>query len=202
MTTAIFNVSIVLDRLELTDDTLDRVFHALPDAVPANVGGVVTLSAPVSDSSAEAAAFQFIDTVARVLPEAVIVRLDQDLVSISDIAERTERIRESIRLLVDGKRGPGQFPAPVGCVGDGIRVWPWESVLHWFKERLGDDLGERGVPMEVAAVVDACLAARKTQLANHARVTWKPGDAPMRSGQSGVLPPAYAFRSVVEPLIA
>jgi len=54
--TTTFNVTLVLENIELTDEHLDRVFAALPDAVPANVGGVVTLTSPVDAPNAEAAA--------------------------------------------------------------------------------------------------------------------------------------------------
>lgn len=164
MPTTAFNVSLVLEDVELTDQNLDRIFEVLPDAVPASIGGVVTLTAPIDATNAEAAALHLIEVAGNVLPDAVAVRLDQDLVSIPDIAERTERSRESVRLLVEGKRGPGAFPAPIGVVGDGIRVWPWASVVSWFQHQLGEDLGEQVVPAEVAAVVDAYLAARKQQL--------------------------------------
>lgn len=159
-----FNVSLVIDGLELTDQNLDRLFEILPDAVPASIGGLVTVSAPVGATDAESAALALVDTIAAVFPEAIAVRLDQDLVSIPDIAERTERSRESIRLLVDAKRGPGNFPAPVGTVGDGIRVWPWAAVADWFTNSYDEDLGERGVLPEIAAIVDACLAARRRRL--------------------------------------
>src|SRR5579864_5635923 len=46
--------------------------------------------------------------VARVEPD--------DLITASMIAERTGRTRESIRLLVNGNRGPGDFPSPVGWI--------------------------------------------------------------------------------------
>jgi hypothetical protein len=160
MSTTAFNVSLVLENIELTDEYLERIFAALPDAVPADIGGLVTLTAPVVAPDAEAAAFRLIDVVGDVLPDAVAVRLDQDLVSIPDIAARTGRSRESIRLLVEGKRGPGRFPPPVGTVGDGIRVWPWATILDWFLDELGEDLGERAIPPEVAAVVDVHLAMR------------------------------------------
>jgi predicted DNA-binding transcriptional regulator AlpA len=125
----------------------------------------VTVTSPVDAPSAESAAFALADTITETFPEAVVVRVDQDLVSIPDIAERTERSRESIRLLVEGKRGPGGFPSPVGIVGDGIRVWPWASVLDWFSRALGEELAEaQAVLPDVAAVVDACLATRRRHL--------------------------------------
>jgi hypothetical protein len=78
------------------------------------------------------------------VPAAVLLRVDQNLVSVSDIAQRIGRTRESVQLLVDGKRGPGRFPPPIGVVGDGIRVWPWSVVLESDKV-LDVDLGEKGV---------------------------------------------------------
>ncbi len=175
-------VSIVVDALELSDETLDRMFAALPDAVPSAVNGAVTVSAPVAAQSAEGAAFALVGVLDELFPGAVPIRLDQDLVGISDIAERTERTRESVRLLVEGLRGPGEFPSPVGTVGDGIRVWPWAVVLRWFKDSMGTDLGEDGVLPETAAVVDACLAARRRpRRAHHATVTW--GDVAAASGR-------------------
>lgn len=167
-----FNVSLVIDQLPLTDENLDRLFEVLPDAVPASIAGLVTVSAPIEAADAEVATFALAATITEAFPSAIAVRVDQDLVSIPDIAERTDRSRESVRLLVEGKRGPGSFPSPIGTVGDGIRVWPWASVIDWFAASLGHDLGERGVPPEVAAVVDACLAARRRHLTHRARVEW------------------------------
>jgi hypothetical protein len=161
-----YNVALVVERLDLTDETLDRLFEVLPDAVPASMGGLVTVTSPLDGPNAESAVFALADAITEAFPEAVVVRVDQDLVSIPDIAERTERSRESIRLLVEGKRGPGGFPSPVGIVGDGIRVWPWASVLDWFANALRQDLGEQGVLPEVAAIADASLAARRRQLAH------------------------------------
>ncbi|MDE0804532.1 MAG: hypothetical protein OSA99_14565 [Acidimicrobiales bacterium] len=153
-----FNVTLVIENLELNDDNLDRLFDALPDAVPAQIAGLVTIGSPVDADTAESAAFALVETIADLFPEARPCRLDQDLVSITDIAGRTGRTRESVRLLVDGKRGPGSFPTPVGTVGDGIRIWPWAVVVQWFAEFLVEEIDDPGVPPDVAAVVDASLA--------------------------------------------
>ncbi|MGA3220011.1 MAG: hypothetical protein ABSE77_13190 [Acidimicrobiales bacterium] len=96
------------------------------------------------------------------MPAAVPLRVDQDLVSVSDIARRVGRTRESVRLLVDGKRGPGRFPPPIGVVGDGTRVWPWSVVLEWSDKVLGVDLGENAVPPLTAAVRDVGFATRRS----------------------------------------
>ncbi len=163
---SVYTVSLVLENIELTDSNLDRIFDAFPDALPAAIGGMVTLTVPVGATTPEGAAFSLVDSVASALPDAVPVRLDRDLVSIPDIAERTNRSRESVRLLVEGKRGPGRFPSPVGTVGDAIRVWPWSSVLDWLLESgLVEETGERGISSVAAARVDACLAAKKQPFA-------------------------------------
>jgi hypothetical protein len=96
------------------------------------------------------------------VPVAGPLRVGQDLVSVSDIARRLGRTRESVRLLVDGKRGPGRLPAPIGVVGDGTRVWPWSVVLEWSDKVLGPDLGENGVPPLTAAVLDVSFATRRS----------------------------------------
>lgn len=155
-----FTVSLVVDNVELTDDVLEALFAEIEDAVPSSTDRLVKITAPISAPDDEHAAVELIKQVTSAVPSAVPVRLDQDLVSITDIAERVGRTRESIRLLVDGKRGPGRFPAPVGIVGDAIRIWPWATVADWFRQEYGHDLGERGVSPTTAAVVDADLARR------------------------------------------
>jgi hypothetical protein len=168
-----YTVSVVLGNVELTDEVLDDLFARIDDVVPSAIDGAVKVTAPVEASDDESAAFQLVDRVQAALPRAVALRLDQDLVSVSDIAERTGRTRESVRLLVDGKRGPGGFPTPVGSVGDAIRVWPWAVVAGWFRTALSEDLDERGVSPETAALVDACLAGkRRPVFAHRAQVQW------------------------------
>lgn len=174
----IYNVAVVVDGLDPNDAALDKLFAALPDAVPSSVGGAVSISSPVEASSEEDAAFALVVALEDLFPDAVMVRLDQDLVSIPDIAERVDRSRESIRLFVEGKRGPGSFPVPIGTVGDGIRVWPWATVVEWFEGELGLVLDENLVRPAAAAVVDACLAARRRpRRAHSARITWQSAGA-------------------------
>lgn len=156
-----YTVSVVVDNLELTDDVLEALFAGIEDVVPSSTNGVVKVTAPVPADGDHAAALRLVDLIHAALPQAIPVRLDQDLVSISDIAVRSGRTRESIRLFVEGKRGPGHFPPPIGIVGDAIRVWPWSSVLDWFREALGEELDERGVSPDTAAAVDAYLAEKR-----------------------------------------
>lgn len=153
-----YTVAVVVEGVELSDDVLDALLRAMPDVVPSAANGVVTVSAPVEAGDPVEAAVSLIEDLRAVLPAARVLRLDQDLVSISDIARRTGRSRESVRLLVDGARGPGGFPGPTGVAGDGIRIWPWAVVTDWFRAAHIQELGEYGIPPAAAAAVDAWLA--------------------------------------------
>lgn len=96
----------------------DRVAPSLPDALAA-------VLAELTDA----------------LPEATVIRVHEyDLASMSDIAARAGRTPESIRLLVNGKRGPGGFPPAAGDLGGRMKVWRWAEVAQWFDETLGQPL--------------------------------------------------------------
>ena len=50
----------------------------------------------------------------------------------AEIADRLERTRESVRLLITGKRGRGGFPAPISHSRDRGRLWRWSDVAEWL----------------------------------------------------------------------
>lgn len=194
----VYTVSVVVGNLELTDDVLDALFARVEDAVPSSVNGLVKVTAPVEDSDDQSATFRLIEQLHAALPDLTVLRLDQDLVTISDIAKRTDRTRESVRLLVDGKRGPGQFPPPIGTVGDGIRIWPWAVVLTWFREILDHDLGEYGVSPDTAAFVDACLYG-KVRRAPPTKAT--KSKASTTSGKTAKVPRGDGKQAAKQPVV-
>ena len=155
-----YKVGVVFEGL--ATESLGPVSRALPEAVFSQAGEVTTVRATLRAPGPAAAVAALVEQVGKAVPAAVPLRADQDLVSVSDIAQRLGRTRESIRLLVDAKRGPGNFPAPGGVVGDGIKVWPWSVVLEWSDKFLGVDLGENGVPPLTAAVLDVGFATRRS----------------------------------------
>jgi hypothetical protein len=55
-----------------------------------------------------------------------------DFVNASEIARRLECTREYIRLLTQGKRGNGEFPAPHSGVTSKTLVWSWAEVVRWL----------------------------------------------------------------------
>lgn len=66
-------------------------------------------------SSLPSALTSAIKELLKLLPQAQILRVEEDdLATMADIAKRSGRTPESVRLLVNGKRGPGGFPRPPG----------------------------------------------------------------------------------------
>lgn len=76
-----------------------------------------------------------------------------DFVTLSEIAERLGRTRESVRLLADGQRGSGDFPPAVVRVEDRSRLYRWSQVSEWA--HLDTDEIERALSI---AVVNARLS--------------------------------------------
>lgn len=65
---------------------------------------------------------------------------NQDAVTLTDAAQRLgRRTAESLRLLAEGKRGPGGFPAPIVDTGK-IRVYSFAEITQWLREALGEDV--------------------------------------------------------------
>ncbi|MGH8571636.1 MAG: hypothetical protein ACREX8_03545 [Gammaproteobacteria bacterium] len=66
-----------------------------------------------------------------------------DPVTLGDAAQRLRGLRsaESLRLLAEGKRGPGGFPAPLVDTGH-LRVFSWAEISTWLRTRMGDDVPE------------------------------------------------------------
>lgn len=65
---------------------------------------------------------------------AHVVRIQTDeLLTVSEIADRTNRTPESIRLLISGERGPGDFPGAESRPGARNRLWRWSTIVAWFQ---------------------------------------------------------------------
>jgi hypothetical protein len=74
-------------------------------------------------------------------PEAQVLRIEEDdLATMADVAKRAGRTPESVRLLVNGKRGPGGFPPAAGRLDARTKVWRWSDIAVWFAEALGEPL--------------------------------------------------------------
>lgn len=67
------------------------------------------------------------------LPDVDILRIENDeLVTIAAIARRLGKSHEAARLYARNKRGPKNFPAPVGKIDARTEVWTWLDVAQWW----------------------------------------------------------------------
>jgi hypothetical protein len=183
-----FNFTLIFEGLdELDEDAVGALFEAgCDDALFGE-----RQSTPFGEFDREASDFSSavlsaIHTVENVVPELRVARVEpDDLVTLSVIAERTERSRESVRLLASGKRGPGGFPEPLAWIDAKSRVWQWSNVAIWFKERLNEDVKlDAGAPQFIAAL-NGALEARR-QIASLASVVTSEPESHLAFSQEAI----------------
>jgi len=72
---------------------------------------------------------------------ARVERIEPDeLVAVSDIAERAGLTRQAVSLFARGARGQG-FPSPVARVSSDAPLWDWAEVAAWLHARGSLDTG-------------------------------------------------------------
>jgi predicted DNA-binding transcriptional regulator AlpA len=146
---------------DLDDDrVLDSLFEAgCDDATFGQVDGV-----GYGDFTREARDFgdALGSAIAQVeaVPGLRVLRVEpDDLVTLTEIAQRLGRSREGVRLLISGARGPGGFPAPVSHLKARSRLWRWSEVAAWAHHH--DQQVDPGTASAIAAI-NAALTLRET----------------------------------------
>jgi hypothetical protein len=159
--------TIIVDGPDLQEEAhVQALFEAGCD--DATVGRVGTLQYLDFDREAEIFAEAVLSATTAIetaVPEARVIHLEpDDLVTMAEIAERTGRTRESVRLLTSGQRGPGGFPAPATHFKSRYRMWRWQAVAAWFAEALGETqvVGDPGRAQFITAF-NAGLAWRNVE---------------------------------------
>jgi hypothetical protein len=108
------------------------------DALLGQRGGTMFAEFRRDTARFEDAVLRAIGQIEQAVPEALVIRVEpDDLVSLTEIAERTGRSKEAIRLYSEGRRGPGQFPPALAWVAQRHKLWQWSDVAAWFEEALG-----------------------------------------------------------------
>lgn len=138
---AIHEFTLIVEGPDLQEEAvIDALFEAGLDDV--TVGRVGTLQYVDVDRESEdfaEAVFSATEAIEQTVRDARVMHLEpDDLVTMSEIAERTGRTRESVRLLISGDRGPGGFPAPATHFRSRQRMWRWQEVAVWYAENLDE----------------------------------------------------------------
>ncbi len=161
----LYHFTLVVEGADLQSEAnLDALFEAGCDDATFGVAAGVQHAAFDRDADSYAEAIvSAIHQIEQAVPNARVVRLETDeLVTIADIAKRTGRSHESIRLLASGERGPGNFPPPTARLQERNQLWWWPDVVEWFTRELGEEIpAPVREQAELAAAINAKLALRR-----------------------------------------
>ncbi len=154
--------TLIVDGADLQDESVvNGLFEAgCDDALAGRSDGVQFLDFDRDAASLGEAVLSAVADAERVNGVRVVRLADAGLASMADIAARTGRTREGVRLLVSGARGPGGFPPPVTDPRGRYRLWRWTDVECWFGSALGEEISSMHQGRLVAAI-NACLELRQ-----------------------------------------
>lgn len=114
-------------------EQLTRLYAEEFTLVPSEIDGVTSIVAVLDAQSSEDAVHRFDCHLQSATPEITIIRLDEDLVSTTEIAQRVGASRETVRLWAAGKRREG-FPPHRLVLTGGLKLWAWADVFPWLLE--------------------------------------------------------------------
>jgi uncharacterized protein DUF4287 len=129
----------VVDGVSMDDDDAVAILTDAFDGVLSSNRGLYRLAVSSNGSNAVDALRRLLAGIAARLPTLRILRVDPDLVGVSDIAERTGHTRQNVQQWVSGERNAARpFPPPEGCAGRSL-IWRWADVNDWLKPLGLDD---------------------------------------------------------------
>jgi hypothetical protein len=152
-----FRLNIVFTGVDLDDDQVFEALAERSDILWRAQSDAAYATATIDAPSALKAAELVTNAVMELVRSAHPIRLDDDLVSIPDVASRVGVTREAVRNWANGTR-QANFPLPRGVVGDGIKVWAWADVNSWLLENLSFGDAERFPTAHEAALINATFA--------------------------------------------
>jgi hypothetical protein len=159
-----YKIGLVVTGVDLADEaTLAQIASSqLDDLVWTEIDGRVIAVLYTDETDPDCVVVDTKHRVEHALRGARVVRVDDDLVGISDIATRAGVNRETVRTWTTGERGPGDFPAPRGSIGGGTRgpskVWSWPDVASWLGHRYRLATEHKALHPALVASVNAQLA--------------------------------------------
>ena len=147
---------LVVDGVSMDDDEGVAILADTFDGVLSWNRGLHRLAVSGMGRDSYEAASRLVSRLTVALPGLRVIRLDPELVGISDIAQRIGHSRQNVQQWVNGERNAGRpFPAPEGCAGRSL-VWRWADVNAWLRPLAVDD-GAIRPSREEAARIDVML---------------------------------------------
>jgi hypothetical protein len=136
-------VMLCVEGVDLDDDeTVDLLARHADDLLWHAAGDHVTATLLTDSADPVAAAVETARLIEDVVPGARVCRVDDQLVTTSDIATALDMSRETVRLWVTGDRRATTraFPAPRAVLGAenaarAVKVWAWPDVVVWLREQ-------------------------------------------------------------------
>lgn len=156
----------VVDGVDVDDDLAVGIIFDEFDGLLTRHRDKHLLDLAESGDGAIDAAHRLVVRLRRELPQLRLLRLDPDLVGVSDIAERTGRSRQNVLQWVNGERRTeaGAFPDPEGTAGRSL-VWRWAEVNAWLVH-IGEQVGDPGATRQDALHIDFMLSRWQQTLAD------------------------------------
>jgi len=134
---ALFTYTLTIDTVfqDIPESLADALFEAgLDDALLAIENGRMVIDVDREAVDLTEAILSAIHQVRSVGLQVLRVEPATQVTTI-DIANYVGRTRQNVQQWVTGKRGGGAFPKPVVDGRNGTRLWRWEDVLGWLKQR-------------------------------------------------------------------
>ncbi len=132
-----YNFRLQFANVDLEDFDVLEALAEIPGVMWSEDPMGVFATATIAAESGVRAVREVVISVCSAVPKAQPLRLDQDLVSITDIADRIGVNRETVRVWASGTaKRKGRFPKPRGCVSGNIKVWGWTDIAEWLDANL------------------------------------------------------------------
>lgn len=118
---------------DFTDEQVDKLFECgCDDATVAQRYGRVFVTFSRESESMVSAIVSAILDIKRADIGASVLRVDTcNLVTQAEVARRLGRSRQNIEQYINGRRGPGGFPAPACNITEGQPLYYWCEVAYW-----------------------------------------------------------------------
>ncbi len=150
--------AMTVDGLDAEDEeTVEALLSSGEILLMSGVDGTVEIDLEIQAASPEAAVRAAVHLVETTVAGATVSRVSLDLVAAADIAERVGVSRQAVANWAAGRRSGKAFPAPLGTLAGGTRVWSWSAVLPWLRELGHAPDDEQTLPYDAIIAMNALL---------------------------------------------